>query len=401
MPEEQENDKALAELNDAFSERFDTALKAATSPDEEEAPDEPEADPEADGEGDDEDAEQEAVSEASVDVPSGIRKVILNLQSEIAKAFRRDDELNSFKVIRHKSGAAHWIAVWSNNFEDRDGEIFTAKAIDAYVRRVDTGIVPPPELWVWHAGKDTAIGAADWVARHGHFLMAAGQFYGSAAAQKAQNYYAKHAKETGISHGFTFPSDKFDGKHFHAFNTFEISLLPRGAEANLYTSLEGVKAMPVDAKKREYLETVFDGDKEQVERILSSLDQRGKALEELAVEYKDFVGDVEADASKDAVDRASKSVTDLLFDVLENSTQPIEAATQAVKAAKAANSRVDALATQVAELKALIDQRPRASQSDATLVNVESEAGKALVEKINAQMVERDPFSGLPVIKTP
>lgn len=358
--------------------------------------------PEADGEGDAVEAEPETSDVATVDVPTGVRRLVINIAEAAMKALtRRDAEeyTTAFKVIEHPNGSAHWLAVYSNNFKDRDGELFPTKAIDAYIQRVDTGIVPPPELWVWHGGKNVAIGNADWVAREGHFTFAAGQFYGGEAAKVAKAYYAKHAKDTGISHGFTFPESKFDGKHYHEFNTFEISLLPRGAEANWYTSLEGVKAIEMDEKKQQYLEEVFG--KEHAARILSDWDKRGKALEELNVEFKDFAGASQGEASKEAVDRASKSVTDLLFDVLENSTQPIEAATQAVKAAKAANSRVDALAAQVAELKALIDQRPRASQSDATLLNTESEAGKALVEKINAQMVERDPFSGLPVIKTP
>ena len=373
-------------------------VKAEPPPADEE---EPEADPEVEGEDTDPDAEQEVASEATVDVPSGIRKVILNLQQEIAKAFgRKDEELTAFKVVEHPNGSAHWLAVYSNNFKDRDGEVFPAAAIDAYVQRVDTGIVPPPELWVWHAGKNVAIGNADWVGRHGHFTFAAGQFYGGEAALKAKAYYAKHAKDTGISHGFTFPESKFDGKHYHEFNTFEISLLPRGAEANWYTSLEGVKALKMDDKKKQYLEEVFG--QEHAARILSDWDKRGKALEDFNVEFKDFTGsDVETPASKEVIEHAAKGVSELLLDVLDSSAQPIEAATAAMKAAKELKA---ANATLEQRLKAVEDElklRPRASQSSETLLNAESDAGKALKERVEQQMAETDPFWGTKVVKTP
>lgn len=346
-------------------------------------------------------AEPEAeAAEATVDVPSGIRRLVLNIGTVVEKALGRkaSDEATGFKVAGN-----HWLAVYSNNFKDRDGELFPVMAIDAYVQRVDIGMVPPPELWVWHAGKNVAIGAADWVARHGHFTLAAGQFYGGEAARTAKAYYARHAKDTGISHGFTFPETDFDGKSYNSFNTFEVSLLPRGAEANWFTSLEGIKAMALDDKKLQYLKEVFG--EEHAARILSDWDKRGKALEDLNVEFKDFAGTPdreEGSAVKAAADAAQKSFGDLLGEVLATSSEPVTAALEAVKAAKAVQADNAVMRAEIDALRTEMELRPRiASRDDAMALDTTQGKGKELLDTVHQQMVERDPFWGTEGIKAP
>lgn len=317
-------------------------------------------------------------------------------------------EQTGFKVVGN-----HWYTVNSNNFKDRDDELFTEKAIDDYVARVDAGIVSAPELHVWHAGKSTAIGQAAWVGRHGHFVMAAGEFYGAPQAQAAKAWYTKHAKDTGISHGFTYPADQFDGKAYHQFNTFEISLLPRGAEANFYTSLEGVKAMPLDDKKVKYLKEVFG--EEHAARILEDWDKRGKALEELGIEYKDFsVNDAEvtAQAQAEATDNATEALGDLMAELANGSAEAIKAALAAVKAAKATDARVDAAKTaqdaalvqmrkDIDDLRSEMDLRPR-SASKAGETEVEASHLSAEMQKtLREQNTVKDSFFGTEVPVTP
>lgn len=129
-----------------------------------------------------------------------------------------------------------WIAVFSNQFEDKDKEFFPEKAIDDYVFRVDSGIVPLPKLVVWHEVKSTEIGAADWVARIGSFLVAAGKFHEDARSQRAKAYYQRNLLNTKHSHGFFYEVAQFKDRAYWQFNTFEISLLPKGVEANPYTT---------------------------------------------------------------------------------------------------------------------------------------------------------------------
>ncbi len=371
------------------------AVKADEPPpaDEDEPADTP--DPEAD---------EDTAEVATVNVPSGIRKLMLNLQSEIAKAFGRksSDDFTGFKVV-----GDNWLAVWSNNFKDRDGEIFTAKAIDDYVERADMSVVPLPELWVWHIGKSVRIGAADWVGRQGHFLFAAGTFDADDKAQAAKAYYAKHADKTTISHGFTFPPEQFDGKQYHQFNTFEISLLPTGVEANLYTSLAGVKAMELNEAKKKYMAEVFG--EERAGQILADWEKRGKALEALGVAYKDFVGtdgnaDALTEARKEAREKAEKAFGELLSDALEGGAEAILAATEAVTVAKALKSDSAELRKEVTALKALVaeirDGAPRASQSAQTVVET-SHLSEELQKALKEQTTEKHSFWGTEVQKVP
>ncbi len=194
-----------------------------------------------------------------------------------------------------------WFATWTNSFEDRAGDIFPQKALDAYVARVDAGDVEPPQLWSWHT-PGTRMGQAAWVARHGHFMIAVGTFDDTADGRAGKAYYAKHSKDLGVSHGFTYPPAQYVNGTFEYFDTFEISPLPRGSEANSYTWYEavvqGAKAMAVSDKKRKHLEAIFGV--EGAKKKLAELDKRGKELEQLGVAYKSVKAeDTDAPATED------------------------------------------------------------------------------------------------------
>lgn len=296
------------------------------------------------------------------------------------------------EAVGIKVAGNDWLITWSNNFEDRDEEIFTSKAIDEYVSRVDMGFVPTPEVWVWHAGAKTRIGKAAWVGRHEHFLIAAGTFDDAPHAQNAKAYYKKNAHKTGVSHGFTFPADKFDGKHYHSFNTFEISLLPRGKEANRYTSLEGVKSMALTDDKRKHIEEVFG--KEEAASILSDLEAKGKALEEVGVAYKEFVAtDEQPSAAKAAVEQVETDLKALIADVIGDNAETVVQQAAAAKAYTALDGRLKALEETVTALKEVFDLKPRtASQDTETKITNEE-----VVKEVERQFAKKDSFWGTEV----
>lgn len=307
------------------------------------------------------------------------------------KNFTTRDQIGTgFKVEGN-----HWVATWSNNFEDRDGEIFPAKAIDDYVWRVDMGLVPPPDLQVWHLGEPTTIGKADWVGREGHFLVAAGEFGADEGAQAAKGFYTKNAHKTALSHGFTFDAGQFDGKHYHQFNTFEITLLPMGKEANRYTTLDGVKAMKLTDEKVQYLKQVFGP--ERATAILGDLEKKGKALEDLGAEYKDFLavsGSEETEAVKAAADNADKTFTEIVPMLMEGQTEAITAATGALKAVNKLIGQMEAQNKQIDELRAELSLSPRASQADATVTDADKELQEQLQKKEEGS-VGFNPFPGV------
>lgn len=192
-------------------------------------------------------------------------------------------------------------------------------------------------------------------------------------AQKARDYYETNAHKTRVSHGYAYPPDQFDGKHYHEFNTFEISLLPRGVEANLFTSLEGVKAMALKPDQIKYLEELFG--KEYVEEKLGDLTERGKALEALGVEFKDFS---DVTPSQPVMDEGTKA---LLSDLLEDHALVVSSALEAVK-------QVKAMKAEFAEIKADFAGRPRkaseAPETELTEANVDARMN-AIRESVAAQ----------------
>lgn len=314
-----------------------------------------------------------------------LRSVLADFK-ELIGGWRADLRGGRDVSVGIKIAGNDWLITYTNNFADREGEAFSAKAIDDYVTRVDMGVVDPPEWWVWHVGANTRVGQAEWVARHGHFVIAKGVFDDTPQAQAAKEYYRQHGKDTGISHGFTYPADQFDGVTYHAFNTFEISTMPRDFEANRYTSFEGVKSMKITPEKKAHLEEVFGA--EQAAKILSDLDSRGKALEGVGVQYKDFVEPVPA--APEAVKQTNEDVKQLILDLIGDSAEFASLLNAGAKARATDAAALTEIQTRLKALEAIAAERPRAaSTADETAVKQED-----IVAEVQQQFAKRDSFWG-------
>ena len=303
----------------------------------------------------------------TVEVPKGIRRLLLTFEkvaeSAIETARKVIEPEPFFTSLKIKGN--HWLITWSNNFEDHDGEIFTLKAIQNYVARTKMGLIPMPTLQVWHAGEKTQLGTADWVADYGHFISAAGQFDQTSKAQHAKGYYKRNAHKTAVSHGYTFRKSAFDGKHYHEFNTFEISLLPRGVEANSYTSLERIKAMAFSEAQEKYLAEVF-GD-EDVKQIKTAYEERGKVLEELGVQFKDFTNPSPDDntASKEAVENVESDFKSLIPTLIQDSAAVVKMMDAVAKSieqrVKDLQTQLDSVTGELATVQEAYDLRPKSA----------------------------------------
>lgn len=321
----------------------------------------------------------------------------------------------ALKTSYFKAIGSRWYALWSNAFEDHDGEFFSEKAIDEYVRRVDVGAVPYPELWLWHT-PGTKHGQAEWVGRIGHFAVAAGSFDDTPAGKAAQAHYAKAGGDYGMSHGFTYdPGQKSDGV-FHQFNTFEISVLPAKAAANPYTQFSEVFEMEMDDEKFAFLARVL-GSEEIARQLVTATEDKSRAMEALDVRYKDFVR-MDEPAVKAEDDEEDTPETEVVPDEdTPTETTPeekadvgafIEGITEDVAAlANVVNSLIGKLeeaqtegaaekarrAGEVAELRAevkalseALDLRPRSASTDPATEIERS----ALTESLKAQIEQDD-----------
>lgn len=335
----------------------------------------------------DEKAAQDAAQRRS------IRQIVVDTLNDILGAAgldgRKQTTFNAFKAYGN-----HWFAAWTNNFEDRDGEFFSSKAIDDYIARVDSGLVPPPELWLFHT-PGSRIGQAKAVGRIGHFAVAWGEFDDTPRGIAARAYFKQHPQQ-GVSHGFTFDPAAFKDRVYHQFNTFELSPLPERWAANTYATFEGVKNMGLSEDKRAYLADVLGED--EAARVIAGYEDKSKALAEL-VTFKQFdtpTDATETPAVEQAAKQAGNTFAQVLPELMEGSADAVEAARDAVKAVKALNKRLDALEQENKALRDELRLAPRASQASETELSdgvLAAQLEKMLKEKQAGQV---DPIYGLP-----
>lgn len=302
-----------------------------------------------------------------------------------------------------KTYGNRWVAWFSNNAKDRDGEYFPEQAIDAYVQRVDTGVVPAPELWTWHM-PGTRHGQADWLGRIGHFLVAAGTFDDTPAGKAAQAHYARAGRKYALSHGFTYDTASYADKAFWDFNTFEISTLPPKVAANPYTLFEAKEQGMLTPEKEAHLKRLFG--EEVAAEIIADTDAKSKALDELGVTFKEFVDPARL-ATKDAAPDADgqAALADLVLDITRDHAEVVKMASAIGKAVrqhrdtndeviKGVRDQIEALRKELASLREQLDSRPRVASTDAVTQIDKSQLSKS-AQAAADQNAKRDPFWSL------
>lgn len=303
-----------------------------------------------------------------------------------------------------KAYGDHWFARWTNTFEDREGEFFSAKAIDDYIDRVDTGVTPLPELWLYHV-PGSKIGQAHMVGRVGHFVIALGSFDSTPTGQAAKAYFNKQAGDNAMSHGFTYDPNEFDGEVYHQFNTFELTVLPRKVAANPYTTFDEVKSMKLTDEKKAFLQRVLG---EAADSVIAETEQASKIIADMGVNFKDFASlhsGEETEAVKEAADSAEKNVETMVADLIADQFETVQASAAAVKAVETLETkltdalqqiadRLDAVEAENKTLRAELALTPRAaSTADETVVE---DAGlKAIAESKEETEHGFDPFPGV------
>jgi hypothetical protein len=320
-----------------------------------------------------------------------------DIATRVKNALQRgNNDIIAFKV---NTATRSWVGIWSNNFEDREGEIFTAKAIDDYIARVDMGITPPPELWVYHV-PGTRLGQAEHVARIGAFAVAFGTFDDTPEATKAMNNLAK-MKNLGMSHGYAYSPLHKKGRVYHQFNTFEVSVLPREKAANAYTSFQEINMKELNfTPDKEATVSAIWGDEwtnQLKEALLAKTEaelSRGIASKELFGDFASVSDATEpAESAKEAVEMTTKALAPLLLDVLQAQGESAELETQLIGRIKALETSYAAQMTDlkaaVERLQTAVDLKPRSAADSKETVD-----SKATAEDKAAFMGKKDPFWG-------
>jgi hypothetical protein len=170
-----------------------------------------------------------------------------------------------FSVWKETNGSMRWMAVYSNNYRDDDNppEIISKDAHLDFVRAVDAGEWPMPELWHWHV-KGSRYGVATIIA----YDEDTGMSLAVGTIDKGMESIAEaiFARQPLVSHGMPTPEirrDETDPTIMTRYRTKEISTLPDVAAANKITfyDLKEQENMNIPEKKLEELEAVgFDVD---------------------------------------------------------------------------------------------------------------------------------------------
>lgn len=298
---------------------------------------------------------------------------------------------SGFKAL----GNGKWVAVWSNNFEDREGEYFPNRATDAYIARLDAKEIPMPELWFWHTkysfgqAKSVVRIAADDSPNAPSLSIAVGEFYDTPIAKAFEQATLKSKQAYKMSHGYLFPpAARVDGV-YHYYDTFELSVLPAYAAANPYT-LFGDETMPtVSPEKQKELEALLG--KEYAAEVVTKAEQRAKELADKGVGYKEMPIPAVDEEARQQLTELGKSITELTEQVKAAMKPPVDEDDEAAKKKKADEAKketdtaISALSKQVSELstqvKSFLELTPRrASKASETLVPADDPALKELAQ---------------------
>lgn len=339
------------------------------------------------------------IEEMALEVPKNLVKRAKEFLQTLVKSTAPTEPppQPAFAVFKAANGKKAWIARYTGKWIDREGEIIADAAQDAYVARVQSGKVSPPELWMWH-NKATKHGQAVTVWRSGGFTLAAGYFDDTPAGNKAFDYYQQNQGKIKLSHMFHYPVQTKIGGVYHELNTIEVTTLPDGAEAFPYTSFQEIQAMTLpdvaqtmirDALGEDTLtaalaadkQAVADGQKLDAAGIASkNLDQYpgSKLLEAAekvaAAETKLAETETRLKAAEDAL----KAIVELpaLVKSLQESVNQLTGQVKAAQEGEAtALEKLNGVETRLAELT---DLKPPASKSDDTLLG---DREKSLIER--------------------
>lgn len=202
---------------------------------------------------------------------------LMRLVTGFFKSKEHDSLALSFKVLDDDQ---HFIAWYTNPYQDRDKEWIAEAAIEADINAM-LEADQFPELWFWHTPQ-ARIGQAQSVIKAGRFAVAFGVFDDTPLAG-----LIKQAVKRGtykLSHGFYYaPEDFIDGV-YRKIKTFEISVLPAERAANVNTMFavtkERIDSMAGTPDAIAHLRELAAGTGINVDELLSVGENASKQLDQ-------------------------------------------------------------------------------------------------------------------------
>lgn len=314
-------------------------------------------------------------------VAEGVKDAFTSLFSKEKAPNNEDGE--TFLIWKEGGNEWHWVARYSNNFRDRDivPEIITAEAHKKFIEKVDKGLAPYPELWLWHR-PEWKLGKADlltWddIGDGTGFAIASGHSY---PGTEGVFEWLSNQKSIGVSHGMpphTVRYDEDDPTIITEYESVEVSPLPSWAAANElgdFLPLKKEAEMAIPDEKRKAL--ISWGMPQEMIDMLEQVNKGvAKEAEAAGIEHKEKEV-AEAAPTAETVAEPPKE------EVVQGTTEETPAAVEAEK--------TEEVVEESAEEKALNQPPTRkelAEAISAVILPVLQEQGmqiKELTEKLNA-----------------
>ncbi|RLC88771.1 MAG: hypothetical protein DRJ03_01600 [Chloroflexi bacterium] len=238
---------------------------------------------------------QARLNDVMSDDPPGWVRVLKDKVTGIIKPKEKKEDPPQSQLMVWKdadTGQYRWMAIYSNKYRDNDNppEILSAAAHERFVKEVEAGEQPYPELWHWHV-PGTRYGVADWLHfdKETGFALASGTI--DEGHEKEAEVMAAIKRPIAVSHGMPveyIERDEKDNSVLTRYVSREISDLPPHVAANKLTGFKIVKEnmMAIPEEKKEYLRSTGMSD-DQIAMVEATLESRAKEASEAELEFKE------------------------------------------------------------------------------------------------------------------
>jgi hypothetical protein len=235
--------------------------------------------------------------------------------------YAKDFSGTTFQVEKDKNGNSRWVAVTSNRWMDRDGQIILDSAHKEYVAWLDANPTKAPQLWTWHTPGTARKNRADWWDYTNGFLV----FSGPLTDEEAAQYDGIKSYDVGVSHGFIAVVTE-DRRFITKYRTYEISDLPAQAASNPFTQFDVFGEKDMNTAKREWLVTLFgeekvsklEGATAEMEQMLDELGiPSAKELEKQWSEYQESLAEQAVEVTEEQKAAEQASIVDHVLNVLD------------------------------------------------------------------------------------
>ncbi len=207
-------------------------------------------------------------------------------EEEVLPAFLVNDSGIAIKMVNGEP----WHTSWSSNaFEDRDGEIFSLKSLEQYVRENEENEV---KGWfnLWHI-PHTDFAEKRYQAIIGKFLFEAGPYLKDEKGQKALAFFKEHSaghpeiapEGWGSSVEYKYLPEERKEKIYQWTWITRTSTLARGAAANIWTKAMQKESIMTDEQRKAAV-AIFG--EEFTNQLVGTGERSTKELEEAGVANK-------------------------------------------------------------------------------------------------------------------